>query len=156
MKTLLLLTTMTFLVKCGTDSFVDPRTDDYTVANKSGVTVTFIPYINDNIDLGRKVVLENNKSLNKKETFIDPNGGLGMTDVIFDYKANPYTGILTHVEVVFGNNKKVLYKACSPTYNCNSNPRSIFNSEFNSDGTETYTVTAEDYQNAVDCGGNCY
>lgn len=156
MKTLLLLTTMTVLVKCGTDSFVDPRTDNYTIDNKSGVTVTFIPYINDNIDLGRKVVLENNKSLNRKETFIEPNGGLGMTDVLFDYKTNPYTGIITHVEVVFGNNKKVVYKACSPTYNCNSNPRSIFHSEFNSDVTETYVVTAEDYQNAVDCGGNCH
>ncbi len=154
---LLLLTTMTFLVRCGSDTWVEPRTYNYTLTNKSGVNVTFIPYYNDSIDLDRKVVLENNKSLNKKETFIDPIGGLAMVDLILDDKGKPYKSALTDIEVVFNNKKKVLYKNCTTTYyNCNSNPRSIFHSEFNSDVTETYEVTAEDYQNAVDCGGNCY
>ncbi|MBC7475127.1 MAG: hypothetical protein H7263_12605 [Candidatus Sericytochromatia bacterium] len=64
-------------------------------------------------------------------------------------------GLFTHLEFVFNNSKRMIYEECSVTSNCNFLPRNIFRPEFNNEQTEIYTITTEDYQNAVDCGGNC-
>lgn len=34
--------------------------------------------------------------------------------------------------------------------------RNIFNYDYNNETTETYTITIDDYQNAIDCNGNCF
>jgi hypothetical protein len=62
---------------------------------------------------------------------------------------------LTHLEITFNNSKKIIYEECAINSNCNTLPKNIFRAEFSSEQTEVYTITPEDYQNAVDCGGNC-
>lgn len=58
--------------------------------------------------------------------------------------------------ITFNNQKKSHYKSCSETYDCNADPRNIFSHLNNGVGTEVYTVTPDDYQNAGNCNGNCY
>lgn len=125
---------------------------DYSVVNNSGVTVEIIPYMDGNQKINNKVILQNNQIYNKKYTDHAPYGGFSMGSV---FVLNTGSA-LTHLEFVFNNSKKVIYEGCSETFNCNSQPRNIFNGSFNGELTEVYTITPEDYQNAIDCGGNCY
>jgi hypothetical protein len=62
-------------------------------------------------------------------------------------------GIITHLEITFDNSKKTVYLEC--TNSICSNVKNVFHYENNDDLTEAYTITPEDYQNAIDCGGNC-
>lgn len=60
------------------------------------------------------------------------------------------------LDITFNNQKKSHYKSCSETHDCNADPRNIFSHLNNGVGTEVYTVTPDDYQNAGNCNGNCY
>lgn len=150
MKKLILL--FTFIVMaCGPESTLEKKYD-YSIINTSGVTVQIIPYTWDVKQVTDQVTLENNQIFNKKETVYAPyTGGLWMPSLFIE-KA---LGRVTHVEIVFNNSKKVIYTSCLETFNCNIQPRNIFNTDFNDELIEVYTITAEDFQNAEDCGGNC-
>lgn len=125
----------------------------YKIENKSPVVVELIPYYNGTINFENKILLgvDGEKVLHKISTdHLD-----GFTMPSFFLGASPFPGALTHIEIVFNNSKKTLYEACSETNPC-SQPQNIFNPIYSDTPVETYTITQEDYQNATDCGGNCY
>lgn len=124
----------------------------YVIKNESGVDIEFIPYENSQPLVTKKVVLKNNSFIEKRLVPMAGSDVLLMNAVLFHHSIN-----LTHIEIVFNNQKKVLYEDCYINHqNCFNNPRSIFYHEYNGKHNSVYTVTAEDYQNAVDCNGNCY
>lgn len=122
---------------------------NYTIINNSGKDVSFIPYSYGVAKPENKVFLLNGKSLNESNHDFH---GISMGTLLF---GNTFNG-LTHIEIVFSNEKKVKYEECSSTFNCNLQDRNILNSQYNGELTETYTITPEDYQNATPCNGNCY
>ena len=136
--------------KCGTDQG-DPRKYDYSIINSSGLLIEIIPYSNGIRYSDKKVILNNNQSINKIKIIYPPFGGRGLsiTTALF-----PSLGV-DKIDIIFDGTKKVTYEDCSATNNCNAQPRNVFNREFNNEFTEVYAITLEDYQNAVDCGGNC-
>jgi hypothetical protein len=127
---------------------------NYTVINNSGVTVEVIPYYNDVKDLSNKVIIINSDKINFKYTSSPPSQGfLRMSEVPFSGLPTKFN--LTGIEITFNNSKKIIYQECTGTNQCFNQPRNIFNPIFSDEQTETYIITPEDYQNAVDCGGNC-
>ena len=139
-------------ILCSCPDTGESRYYDYTVENKSGKKITCIPYSDGNVLLDKKIILDNNQTLNK--TYIDKPlyQGFSIADVIFNNSINN----LSHIEIVFKKQKKIIYQQCTLNYNCNQNPKNIFSSENNNDLKEIYIVSLEDYQNATDCNGNCY
>jgi hypothetical protein len=131
------------------------KTYYYTITNNSGVNVEIIPYTQQgDLILGKKTTLLNGQSINKKD--FDGTPGGGSPNIV---RAIPSDESLTKVEFVFNNMKKNIYQKCGISINgivgdCN-NIRNIFREEYNNEQTEVYTITPEDYQNAIDCGGNC-
>jgi hypothetical protein len=128
---------------------------DYTIINNSGVTVELIPYDREyNINIQNKKTLLNGEKINQKLDVYPPyNGRLGMSSLIWD----PY--LLTKVDIVFNNTKKVNYTVCNSAFapeitNCDE-PRNIFREEYNQEYTEVYIITPEDYENAIPCDGDC-
>ena len=137
------------LLGCGPESNEEKKYD-YSVVNNSGVTVEIRPLVNGVKEINNKITLENGKVLNKKLTDHAPYGGFSMGSLFTT------TGCcLKQIKIKYNNSKKVIYTPCNETFNCNTQPRNIFGSEFNNEQTEIYTITADDYQNAIDCGGNC-
>ena len=101
MKKLLLLIPISIIL-CSCPDMGESKYYDYTIENKSGKQITFIPYSDGNILLDKKVILDNNKTLNKSYKEVSFNSGLSMTDVIF----NKSISNLSHIEIVFENQKK--------------------------------------------------
>lgn len=141
----------TLLVSCvGTDQ-VSYQEFSNTISNNSGFVVEIIPYDSNGIkDLSKKIKLENGQSINKK--IKEAWGGRAyLPSLIYQRK-------LSKIDIVFNNTRKstftddCIYNNGVST-NCNS--RNIFLLEYSDERTEVYTITPEDYQNAVDCGGNC-
>jgi hypothetical protein len=131
------------------------KTYYYTIQNNSGVDVEIIPYSQQGeLLLNKKINLLSGQSLSKKD--FDGTPGGGSPNIA---RAIPSDEYLTKVEFVFSNTKKSIYSRCGFTINgvvanC-EDPRNIFKPEYNNEQTEVYTITPEDFQNAVDCGGNC-
>ena len=108
------------------------------------------------IDLTETVILENNQSINKRETDRPPYGGrrLFMHTTPFLYSLNHIYSV-SEVEIVFDNKKKTIHRGCTQENQCVI-PRDLYNDIYSDEFTETYTITPEDYENATDCGGDCY
>ena len=151
MRNFLLLFILSTIL-CSCPDMGESKYYDYIIENKSSKQITFIPYSDGNILLDKKVLLDNNKTLNKTYKDKPLYKGFSMADVIFSNRINN----LSHIEIVFDNNRKIIYKQCTLEFNCNENPRNIFNTANNDEEKETYTINIEDYQNAIDCNGNCY
>jgi hypothetical protein len=151
MKKIFLISTFYILFGCTEEG----KTYYYTITNNSGVTVEIIPYTQQgDLLLGKKITLLNGKSINKKEFNGTPGGG--SPDIA---RAIPSDEYLTKVEFVFNRTKRKVYARCGFTIdgviaNCDDT-RNIFREEYNNEQTEIYIITPEDYQNAIDCGGNC-
>ncbi len=153
MKSLSLLSFFILIISCGTDQG-ESKHYNYTIKNSSNQKVELVPYINGQVDYSAKVSIDINKDFNlQKDDFPPYQGGLVMYGIFLDPKK---LGTLTQVEIVFNNNKKIIYDDCKQNGNCTSQPRNIFNPIYSDELNETYTITAEDYQNATSCGGNCY
>ena len=151
MRTILFILFTFLLASCGPE-MNNERNYNYTIINNSGRQVKMIPYVEGQKELQNAIVIDNNKSINKKITAYAGSGGLMM--VSFFNKTG--LGITTHIEIVFENQKKIIYEECSTTIDCNANPRNIFGQNYMDELIETYIITPEDYQNATDCGGSCY
>ena len=155
MKKYLIIAIIFLVYGCGTDQ-APPRFYDYTLLNNSGYNVEITPFNwQGNKLINNKITLLNNKSLNQKYRDDAPYGGFGMKGLLSD---NFKIGGWYKIEIVFNNSKKIIYND-DCTYNngisTNCSPRNIFLLEYSNEKTETYTITPEDYQNAIDCGGNC-
>lgn len=125
---------------------------NYKIINNSGIAVELIPYYNGVKNKDKKINLTNNKFSELNIKSVPPlYGSIKMSDFFY----YPDLGRLSQVEIVFNNTKKVIYDTCFETSNCNALSRNLFNEIFNDTKTEIYTITPEDYQNAIDCGGNC-
>ena len=147
---LIIIIIATFAYSCGTDQG-GKKNYDYSIVNSSGVKVELIPTLNGVKSLERKIILENRTVFNKKHTdypiYTSP---LNIPSIFSDFGKQ---GIITHLEITFDNTKKIIYSEC-PDFIC-SNVKNIFHYKNNDNQTEVYTITPEDYQNAIDCGGNC-
>ncbi|WP_039965515.1 hypothetical protein [Bergeyella zoohelcum] len=145
MNKLLLFLSLVLLLSCERKSY------HYIIKNESGVDIEFIPYVDNVPNVQRKVTLLNNDKIDKTFVTVHLNDVYRLTHAIFGKVG------LSHVEIVFNNQKKIIYKNCIGTIvTCNENPKNVFHDDFFEKYNITYTVTVEDYQNAVDCNGNCY
>jgi hypothetical protein len=151
MKNLLFIFIVLLFSRCTEQG--EDRKYNYTVTNNSGAVIEMIPYFSGVKDMNNKVIIKNGEKFNKTYTDRPPyKGGLVMDAVPF-YGSNQNN--LTHIEITFNNSKKIIYQGCTETNQCFNQSRNIFNPVFSDERTETYIITPEDYQNAVDCGGNC-
>jgi hypothetical protein len=147
MKKLFLIISVS-LILCGCPDNGDSIEYKYSIVNNSGKTIEIIPFFTNVKDISNKILITNGNRLEKKLISDPPyNSDLSMKKIISS------NGNLTGVEIAFNNEKKILYNICND-FICN-NPRNIFDYINNNEQTETYIITPEDYQNAVDCGGNC-
>lgn len=152
MKSLLLLFTGLLMMRCGTDQGA-PLYYDYKIENNSTAKVDLIPYFNGQPNYNLRISMANSVVMRlQKEVYPPYNDGLMMSN----FFVTPESGVLTHVEIVFDNTKKVLYQECTETNECYSQPRNIFNPLYNGGEVKTYTITSADFQNAANCNGNCY
>lgn len=152
MKHLIYIFVLTLLFSCGTDQG-EERKYNYSIINKSGSTIEIIPYYDGIKKIEHKISINDNNLINKTYTEVTPYQG-GLTMGGFFIKSSIIEP-LTQVEIVFNNSKKVVYEVCSESFNCNADPRNIFNITHNLELIEIYTITPEDYTNATDCGGDC-
>ena len=155
MKKISLIIIIVFIILSCTDQGAR-KNYDYTITNNSGVTVEIIPYYEQGgIDLSKKIILQNGQSLNANKQ-VHPLESLPLTMAELISKSENI--FLSKVVIVFDNIKKSIYSN-DCTYNngvsLNCDIRNIFLIQYNNEQTEVYTITPEDYQNAVDCGGNC-
>lgn len=142
------------IVGCGTD-LGGERTFNYTIANTSGVKIEMIPYYNGAKDITNKVILNNADKINKTFTDIPPYSAYFRMYKIPFVDLSTNLNNITHIEITFNNSKKIIHEGCTQINQCSNQSRNIFNPIFSDERTETYTITPEDYQNAIDCGGNC-
>ncbi len=152
MKKYLIINVIFVFFGCGTEQG-DDRTYNYTIVNNSGVTLEIIPYLDGLKDINYKVTLKPNEKINKNFTDRPPyEGKFSMYSFLFPrfYKSN-----LTSIEITFNNAKKMIHQGCTKGNQCLNIYRDIFNPIFSDERIETYVVTPEDYQSAIDCGGNC-
>ena len=135
--------------KCGTDQG-EPKKYNYSIINSSGTLIEIIPYSNGIRYNDKKIILNNTQLINKIDIDYPPyNGGFRIVFALFPNLS------VDKIDIIFNSTEKVSYEDCSPINNCNAQPRNVFNNEFHNESTEVYTITPEDYQNAIDCGGNC-
>ncbi|MCU7617400.1 hypothetical protein NZ698_09335 [Chryseobacterium sp. PBS4-4] len=151
MKYLIIIFSLLIVSGCGNCDHCDdqPVIYDYTFLNNSGFTLEIVPFDNGLPNYSKKVTVPNNAKIQKQYKDGAPYDGYNMGVLLFE--ANVY-----ELDIVFNNQKKVHYKSCSDTNDCNADPRNIFNNLNNGVGTKIYTVTPDDYQNAGSCSGNCY
>jgi hypothetical protein len=145
---------MIFLLSRCTEQGED-REFNYTITNNSGVKIEMIPYFSGVKDVTNRVILNNADLINKTYTDRPPYSAVFRMYKIPFVDASTNLNNLTHIEITFNNLKKIIYQECTETNQCFNQPRNIFNPIFSDERTEVYTITPEDYQNAVDCGGNC-
>jgi hypothetical protein len=138
-------------ILCSCPETSEAVTLDYSIINQSGQKVEITVYVNDNRDETSKVTLLPGQKLQKEVRDEPPYGGYSMW-ALFDTNK---TGVKTDMEFVYNNHKKTVYHKC-PDLVCVNEPRNIFDYAYNNENTEVYTITPDDYANAVDCGGNCY
>lgn len=123
----------------------------YSIENKSGTKVEIIPYIFDASgvsapDVANKITIENLQSFLKEYNDGAPYHGFSFVNVFNSSK----------VDIVFNNSKKVTYESCGNSTNPCADVRNIFHPANNDEKTETYILSIDDFQNAIDCNGNCY
>jgi hypothetical protein len=152
MKNLLFICMIFLLSRCTEQG--EDRKYNYTITNNSGVMIEIIPYYSGAKDITNKVILNNADKIDKTFTDTPPYGG-GLLMQYIPFSGSSIQNNLTHIEITFNNSKKIIYQECTETNQCFNQSRNIFNPIFSNERTETYTISPEDYQNAVDCGGNC-
>ncbi len=149
MKKIILIVVTIIVCSCGTDQG-EARRYDYSVINNSSVSIEIIPYINGIKNSNETIFINDKGLINKIDIDYPPyNGGFRMIFALFPKLS------VDKIDIIFNGTKKITYENCSPTNSCNTQPRNIFNDVFNTKLTEVYTITLEDFQNAIDCGGNC-
>ena len=122
---------------------------DYTFQNNSGYSLEVVPYDNGLPLYSKRISVPINAKIQKLYKDGAPYNGYSMAILLFE-------GNVYELDIVFNNQKKIHYKSCSDTNDCNADPRNIFSNANNGVGTQIYTVSATDYQNATLCNGNCY
>jgi len=159
---LFIIFTTLLLVNCEGDG---PVTYRYTLENQSGVSITLKPFFYD--DTGRniprkEIILNNEQKIEKKEKIYPPSIDYNFVD-FFRTKE----GRINKLEVIYDNKKKKVLllqrgseKAkgmCETEFGvevpCDS--RNILNINIYRNVNEHYIFTAEDYQQAEDCKGDC-
>jgi hypothetical protein len=153
MKNLLFIFIILVFSKCTEQG--EDRKYNYTVTNNSGAMIEMIPYYGGTKDITNKVTINISDEINKTYTDRPPYGGAFRMQYAPFFGSSSIQNDLTHIEITFNNSRKLIYQECTETNQCFNQSRNIFNPIFSDERTETYTITPEDYQNAVDCGGNC-
>ncbi|QFG54489.1 hypothetical protein [Chryseobacterium sp.] len=144
---ILLLILTTILCSCPTEAGED-KTYKYTITNNTNVVVEIIPYQNPGNglpELTKKISIQPGGKFEKTKIDVPIYTGFSFREALYD-------GHLTKIDIVFGNDRKIVYDHCNTCVN----PRNIFDLSYNDEFIETYTITPEDYQNATPCNGNCY
>lgn len=154
MKNLILFSFFLAIISCENCDHCDdqPIEYEYTIKNNSGAKVEIIPYVLnsagvDEIVLFDKITIEDSKNYTKNFKDLAPYDGFSFYVLL----KSP-----SKIDIVFNNTKKITYQICNyNSFPC-IDPKNIFSNEYNNETTETYTVKASDFQNAVSCNGNCY
>lgn len=151
------------LVSCEGD---DPVTYRYTLENQSGVPIQLKLYSMDKerglVSVPTYIYLENGEKMVKKEKMYPPSISYNFVDFFRQKEGNPNT-----LEVMYSNQKKTVYfqqhytsvvkNTCVDDFGNEvpCDPRNILNTFIYRNVTEHYIFTAEDYQQAEDCKGDC-
>lgn len=148
MKKLLLILIIPCFLGCGTDQG-PAKMYNYSIVNNSSYSIEIIPYNIQGIkEIQRKIIIPIGGVFNKIHKNSPPYFGFNFESLI---TLNAIYA--SKVEFIFNNSKKIIYEKC-PNGLC-SNSRNIFDFSNNIGQVQVYTITNEDYENAIDCGGNC-
>lgn len=157
MRTLFFLITL-FFISCGPD-MGETKTYTYTVRNESGVQIKILAYYSYyslNLNAVRHTILLHTTLLNSGEQitkqyqdFLPPRG---YNFSSFFANLNGIRSITDSIKVIYNNTK---FKSFISETNCNGGFRNPLNTCIYSDTEETFIFTADDYENAEDCIGNC-
>lgn len=145
MKNILFLVFSCFLISC---THNEPDiVYNYTIVNNSSQVLEIIPYNpQGTLSMLKKIVLAPGQIINKGFRDRAPYVGYDFTRFID-------AGYTPKIEFVFNNAKRIIYERC-PDALC-SNPRNIFHFQNNIGQVQVYTITDDDFNVAIDCGGNC-
>lgn len=148
-----LIYTLTFallgVVSCDRTDNYPPNNYDYTVYNVTDKTVKIIPVYGSSLDFTKQITISPNTKYQKNFSDKAPYDGYSMSRMLFGVDVDKAI-------IVFNNERKIEFKNCDGTFNCNSEPRNIFNHIFNNELQETYTITNDDYYNSTSCNGDCF
>ena len=126
-------------------------TYNYSIINSTPYLIEIIPYQNPGNglpEISKKVLIPAGGKFEKITEDSPPySSGASFQRALYD-------GYLQKLDIVFNNSRKITYESCVNLL-C-SDPKNIFHFTHNDENTEVYTITMADYQNAVDCNGNCY
>lgn len=150
-----------FLVGCEGSGKVVYR---YSIENQSGVDVEFKMYhINSDGDISevKFVSLPNGKRIDRKYEDYGPYGGYNFKDFFGDLKGAQ----VNVLEVIYENKRKSVFleqrkismNECENFYRekVPCDPRNLLNTSDFMDTEEHFIITPEDYNNAIDCNGDC-
>ncbi|AUS06912.1 hypothetical protein [Pseudotamlana carrageenivorans] len=149
MRTFIYLVIILFFASC-TD-LSDGETYTYTVKNKSGVPVKIYAFNSNSMTPGEvihTITLQNNEELTKKFEDGSPPKGYNFSDFFGKPSGRSVTD---SIRVIYDNTKHQSFNS----KNCNGEDRNPINICAYQGVDESFTFTAEDYKNAVNCNSNC-
>ncbi|WP_413511205.1 hypothetical protein [Myroides odoratus] len=159
---LLSICTAILLMNCEAGNSV---TYNYTLENQSGVPIRLKLYSLDEegkISLTTYMNLDNGEKFEKKTKLYPPSFDYNFVDFFRQRDGTPNT-----MEVIYNNQKKTVFfeqrytnvvkNTCEDTFGKEvpCDPRNLLNTFIYSNVNEHYIFTAEDYQQAEDCKGDC-
>lgn len=149
-------------MNCEGDSPVIYR---YTVENQSGVPIQLQLFYQNNIgetSFRGEIHLDNGQKIEKKEKKYAPSFQYNFVDFFKTEK-----GKINKMNVIYNNQKKTMFiqqtytslaeNTCEDIFGREvpCDPRNILNTFIYKNVNEHYIFTTEDYQQALDCKGNC-
>lgn len=154
MKSIIFFLLLSVLIGCGRCDHCDeqPIEYEYSIQNSSGAKVEIIPYILNSagveeINLSEKITIENSENYTEKFKDLPPYNGFSYYNLL-NYPKK--------IDIVFNNSRKITYQICDFNGTPCIDPKNIFSNDYNNGTLETYIITANDFQNALDCNGNCF
>lgn len=147
----LVLTALLCTLLCSCPESGDVKTYEYSIVNNSSKSAVLFLYKDGNLDLSSKITLQPGQEHRQIHESSPPAYGFSMW-ALFN---SQNTGIVTDVAVIYDNTKKTIYHRCQEGL-CMDGSKNIFGHQYNDEQTESFILTPEDYQNAIECVGNCY
>ncbi|WP_430614436.1 hypothetical protein [Flavobacterium sp. JP2137] len=153
--------TTTLLMSCEGD----PINYQYIVENQSGVPIQLKLYTlsaDGQVSLIRYINLDNGQTIEKRAKRYRPSSEYDFVEFFRQDEGSPNA-----MEVIYNNQKKTVFflqrytsvvkNTCEDDFGREvpCDPRNLLNTFIYSNINEHYIFTAEDYQQADDCKGNC-
>jgi len=153
MKKIILILSAVILTSCVTESRMYPR--QYSLKNESNQIIKLKLYLTSNNQLSNEILINNNQIYNAEKIETDQPHSVEL-DYILPIDAFGYAS--DSLIIVYNNLKKsIFYLDFNGAFSnpINRNPFRFGNYTDIGSDTFQFIFTEDDYNNAIDCGGNC-